>query len=277
MNKMESQMVEILKSMKRDFAVAGVKAEFEAEGTRTEELMRLKEVCLAAGVPLTLKIGGCEAIRDMYDARSIGVDYLVAPMIESPFALQKYLRAVDYVFPEDEQNEIDFLVNIETVKAVKAFPDMLQIPEIRKLDGIVVGRVDMVGSMGLDRKSVNSDRVFSITSDLLKAAKERNMTCVVGGAIAADSLSFLRKIQVGLLDRYETRKICFSCPQALGDQAPQGIQSAVSFELLWLLNKRDYYKSISHEDEKRITMLEERVSKGVHEDLHSRKPLSKIH
>jgi 4-hydroxy-2-oxoheptanedioate aldolase len=256
-------MVEILKNMKKDYAVAGVKAEFEAEGTRTEELMRLKEVCLAAGVPLTLKIGGCEAIRDMYDARSIGVDYLVAPMIESPFALQKYLRAVDYVFPEDEQNEIEFLVNIETAKAARAFPDMLRIPEIKKLDGIVVGRVDMVGSMGLDRKSVNSDRIFSITLDLLEAAKAYNMTCVVGGAIATDSLPFLRKIKAGLLDRYETRKVCFLCPQALGDKAPQGIHNAVNFELLWLINKRDYYKSISQEDEKRITMLEERVSKGI--------------
>ncbi len=263
MNPMEFQMVDILKELKEEYAVAGVKAEFEAEGTRTEELMRLKEVCLASDVPLTLKIGGCEAIRDMYDARSIGVEYLVAPMIESPFALSKYLRDVDQVFPEDEQNEIDFLVNIETLKAARCFPEMLKIPEIGILDGIVVGRVDMVGSMGLDRKSVNSERLFEITVELLKAAKAQGLSCVVGGAIAVDSLPFLRRIPEGMIDRYETRKICFSCPEALGEKAAEGIHKAVGFELLWLKNKRDYYKNISREDEKRIAMLEERHNKGI--------------
>lgn len=259
MNQMELRMVDMLRELREGYAVAGVKAEFEAEGTRTEELMRLKEVCLCADVALTLKIGGCEAVRDMYDARSIGVDFLVAPMIESPFALSKYLRDVERVFPEDEQAEIDFLVNIETLKAAENFRSMLRVPEIRLLDGIVVGRVDLVGSMGMDRSSVNSERIFSITVDLLKEAHDRGLSCVVGGAISLESLPFLRSVPQGLMARFETRKVCFSCPRALGEDAEAGIRRAVAFELLWLKNKRDYYKSISREDEKRIAMLEERL------------------
>jgi len=262
MNATELKMVSTLQELKSVYAVSGVKAEFEAEGTRTDELMRLKEICLAAGVSLTLKIGGCEAVRDMYDARAIGVDYLVGPMVETPFALQKYLRAVDSVFPGDERKRIEFLINVETERAAKNFDDMLKLPEIKKLNGIVMGRVDLVGSMGLDRKSVNSDRVFEITVGLLKKAKARGMSCVVGGAIATDALPFLRAIPEGLIDRYETRKICFLCPQALGDDAEKGILKAVSFELLWLQNKRSYYRAISEEDDRRITMLEERVSKS---------------
>jgi 4-hydroxy-2-oxoheptanedioate aldolase len=262
MNTGELKMVDMLKDLRDNHAVVGVKAEFEAEGTRTEELMRLKEICLAAKVALTLKIGGCEAVRDMYDARTVGVNYLVAPMVETSFSLQKYLRAVNLVFPGDEQEKIEFLINIETLMAAQNFAGMLKIPEIGKLGGIVVGRVDLVGSMGLDRKACESDRVFAITKNLATLAKEHKFTVVVGGAISTDSLPFLRKLVDGLIDRYETRKICFSCPEALKDGAEKGIAKAVAFELAWLQNKRNYYKAIAEEDDKRISMLEARARQG---------------
>ncbi|OPY81374.1 MAG: HpcH/HpaI aldolase/citrate lyase family protein [Syntrophorhabdus sp. PtaU1.Bin153] len=259
MNRTEIKMVDLLKELKETHSVVGVKAEFEAEGTRTEELMRLKEICMSAGITLTLKIGGCEAVRDMYDARTVGVNYLVAPMVETPFALQKYLRAIDLVFSKEEQDKIDFLVNIETVGAVQQFTDMLRIDEIGKLNGIVVGRVDLVGSMGLDRAACESEKVFNITDGLAAAAKERGMTVVVGGAISASSLPFLKKLcDRHPIDRYETRKICFSCQGGVANGAEKGIEKAVLFELMWLQNKRSYYQTIAQEDEKRITMLEAR-------------------
>ncbi len=259
MNPTELKLVDVLKELRDSHAVVGVKAEFEAEGTRTEELMRLKEICMAAKVALTLKIGGCEAVRDMYDARSVGVNYLVAPMVETPFSLQKYLKAIDIAFPKDEQEKIEFLINVETIMAVQNFGNMLKIPEIGRLGGIVVGRVDLVGSMGFDRSACESEKVFAITKDLLTAAKKHKMTVVVGGAISTDSLPFLRRLCDGvMIDRYETRKICFACPDAIKGGAEKGIAKAVEFELLWLKNKRSYYKTIAEEDDKRISMLETR-------------------
>ena len=41
MNLLEKDMLTVLKSLRDDFGVIGIKAEFEAEGTRLDELLRL--------------------------------------------------------------------------------------------------------------------------------------------------------------------------------------------------------------------------------------------
>ena len=50
-------MVDILRQGRDEFGVVATKAEFEAEGTRTDELLRLLEIANHAGVGLALKSG----------------------------------------------------------------------------------------------------------------------------------------------------------------------------------------------------------------------------
>ena len=264
MNTLENQMLKVLKDLKDNHHVIGVKAEFEAEGTRIEEALRLKEVVTKAGLELTIKTGGCEAIKDMYDARAIGVTNLVAPMIESTYALKKYLLSIKNSFPEDERKDICFLINIETIDGYKNFDRMLELPEIKRLGGIVLGRVDLTGSLGLSKEDVNAKQIFEIAKDLFTKAKKRGLKCIVGGGIAKESLPFLRNLE-GLLDRYETRKIIFKCPEALNNKAEQGILKAVGFELMWLKNKRAFYGMIFEEDKHRIDMLQARYEKIIKE------------
>lgn len=212
---------------------------------------------------LTLKIGGCEAVRDMYEARVIGVARIVAPMVESSYALKKFLGAVDLAIPEDERTDLDFAVNIETQEACRRFDEMLALPNIAKLDGIVIGRVDLVGSMGLDRASVNSPEVTAVFTRILAKAKEKGLETAIGGGVSAHSLPVFQGLPKGYLDRYETRKVIFGCPGALNDGSDKGILMAVEFELLWLKNKRDFYGLIFKEDEQRIGMLEARYRKSM--------------
>ena len=263
MNLLERRMSDALEDLKENHCVNGIKAEFEAEGTRLEEALRLKEVVMRAGLGLTIKIGGCEALRDMYECRVIGVDRLVAPMVETAYALKKFLAAVKLAFPPEEREVISFAVNVETISACRAFDEMLALPEIETLGGVVMGRVDLTGSMGLPREDINNRQVFDLTRDLFIKAKKRNLETAVGGGVSAASLPFFRDLPAGTIDRYETRKVIFGCPGALSPDADKGILKAVGFELMWLKNKRDYYKMISQEDDQRIVMLESRYKKMI--------------
>jgi len=263
MNELERKMVQQLQDLRENHHVNGVKAEFEAEGTRLEEALRLKEVVSAAGLGLTIKIGGCEALRDMYESRNIGVDRIVGPMVESPWALHKFVQAVKMAFPEAERDQVQFCVNIETVTGAANFAAMLELPDVAEFDGIVLGRVDMSGSMGLTREDINSEAVYAVAERLFAQAKTRDLECALGGGVSADSLEFMRRLPEGHLDRYETRKVIFGCPEALGDEAGTGILKAVGFELMWLKNKRAFYGGIFEEDHARIDMLQGRYDRLI--------------
>lgn len=262
MNILEKKMVDALKELRDRYNVSGVKAEFEAEGTRIEEAMRLKEIATRANLEVTIKIGGCEAIKDMFEARSIGVNHLVAPMVETPYALKKYLQAVKIAYSPEELEDMEILINVETITTCKNLDDMLKIPEISGLSGVVVGRVDLTGSMGLDRNSVNGPEVSKLAQEVASKAKAKGLKVVVGGAVSVHSLPFFRDFPKGNLDRFETRKVVFNCPGALQNEEAAFLK-AVEFEIMWMKNKKNHYGSIFREDDARLVMMEERYKNSI--------------
>ncbi len=262
MNQMERKMVDCLKDLRDNHSVIGVKMEFEAEGTRIEEAMRLKEVSMAAGLTLTTKVGGCEAVKDMFDAGALGTRYLVGPMVESAYALKKFIQATRIAFPHDLHSEMDFYINLETITAIKNFDEMLETPEAKELDGIVLGRVDLTGSMNLNRDSVNSKEVLDICLSMAAKAKAKGKKVIVGGAVSVHSMPFFQAFPKDHLDKFETRKIVFGCPGALQNKEAAFLK-AVEFELMWLKNKKNFYGAIYSEDDNRLKMMEERYRGSI--------------
>ena len=255
MNKTEKQMYEILKSLKEEHNIVAIKAEFEAEGSRTDELVMLNEVVFRADMKLYIKIGGCEAVRDLDQCRLLGASGIMAPMIESPFAMKKFVGAANKVYGKD-LDDIEWIINAETKTCHQNFDEILEAGQ-GFLSTISIGRVDLSASMGLDRSEINGDAIFAATKDMAERSKKAGYRVNFGGGIAFDAIPFICNM-FPLNDRFETRKVVFNTnndPKHL----EKGILKAMEFETLYLKNKCEYYNRMALEDQVRLKMMAERL------------------
>lgn len=260
MNIIEREMLRLLKDLKTNYNVISVKAEFEAEGSRIEEMMRLKDITARVPLPIILKIGGAEAVTDIYNGVILGVEGLVSPMIETAYAASKFLDVINSYVQPDNQEDIDFAINIETITALKNIHEILSLDKIALLSSITFGRSDFSRSLGLTKKEVDNETIYSHVENVAYAVRNKNMHFAIGGNITAHSVPFLKRLyQKKLIDKYETRKIVFSA-NALLSNPEEGIHKALEFELLWLKSKRRFYSKIKEEDEQRIEDLEKRLN-----------------
>ncbi len=257
MNKLEKKMVEILSRLRIDHGATAVKASLEAEGILPYELLRTKEITMAAGVGMTVKIGGCEAITDARMAKGFGVNALMAPMIESRFALEKFLTMASGLFDADELADTRLLINIETLDGCEKISQILSADNIALLDGIVLGRADLSAAMKV--ADPDSQLLLDQAKSVFTQAKEKSIRCLVGGGITVKTVPFITQLD-GLLDGFETRKVVFGdfcIDYCCRDQAElaQAILLALEFEYHWYLSRQEIYRPLLNEDAARIKKL----------------------
>ncbi len=255
MNQTEHKMLDILKALKEEHNIIAIKAEFEAEGSRTDELVMLNEIVFRADMKLYIKIGGCEAVRDLDQCRLLGASGIMAPMIESPFAMKKFVSAAKKVYA-DRWQDIEWIINAETVTCKEKIDEILTQGQ-GFLGTVSIGRVDLSASMGLDRNEINGEKVFEATKYIAEKSKEYGYRVNFGGGISFDAIPFIQKLYP-INDRFETRKVVF---RATDDEKKlkDGILKAMEFETLYLKNKCEYYDRMAGEDQVRLKMMAERL------------------
>ena len=212
MNYIERKMLDVINKIKSLGHEIAIKAEFEAEGTRADELLRLIEITYRSNIKLGLKIGGCEAIRDLLEAKQFGASYIIAPMVESEYALSKFVNAKNKIYTVDEQQDTKFLINIETKTGYDKRVSIANLAcEENGIDGLVFGRVDFAGSLSVSRSELNYKQITDCGIEMGLITKEFGLELVVGGGISYEAVSPLKKISQQNLTRFETRKVIFDC------------------------------------------------------------------
>ena len=252
-DKIKNSLIEL----KSDYGMLGIKSELETEGADFEDIRILKSLADSIGTDLVVKIGGCEAVNDLIQLKQFGIKSIVAPMIESDYAVKKFITAITRIYAPEEISNMKLYINIETISGYKMLKEICKVASGGNLSGIVLGRTDMAGSMHLPGEKINGDEMLNIASEIKCAANNFGLDFIIGGGISLDTEKFLKGLQN--LKMFETRKVLFDYGVLSENGYAKAITRAIEFEILWLEYLLNSGKSLELKYQNRISQLKKRL------------------
>lgn len=251
----EQKVFAQLVKLKNKFDLQGIKAEFEAEGSTFRDIMRLRRLTSKAGIKLFLKIGGVEAIRDIKDSLELGVDGLIAPMVETKFGIKKFIESYASIY---KNYRIHLSVNIETRNAIEEIDSILDFAK-DKIDNVTLGRTDLSASY-FDTKIIpDSDFMLKLFKVIGPKVTKRGLTFTVGGSMSMATIEKLKKNPsfAKYISKFETRKVMLS--KAIAMSSKDAIKEALKFEELYILSKKELSDLFIESEVSRLTKLTRRL------------------
>jgi hypothetical protein len=203
------ELRETLENLKEKGCI-GVKMSTEDSGLSLNFIDFVNNRVLDGVVPLNMKIGGPDAQNDIIEALRIGVSGIIAPMVESPFGIHKFVTAMRKYAGEEAMRHLLVSVNLESVTAYRQIDDILRAPEIEAIDQIVIGSSDLARSVA---KPKDDPTFVAMVTEMAQKAKKTGKIVRIGGM-----MSLLRNNQAILkqlleetnANKVNTSNICFS-------------------------------------------------------------------
>lgn len=210
-----------------------LKGEFEAEGLTQIDVAAEALFAARQGLDYLVKISGAEAKSDVFYLADIGITSLVCPMVETSFAMEKYME----MLPKGVFNHVG--VTIETITAVANIDDILN--EGKMLTDVTIGRTDLTASY--KGESVESARTMSMVKTVARASKAKGLHVTMGGSVSKSTLDILQADTElrEIIDYVETRKAVMHIDRFLGDAA---LSHALKLEEVLLLRRAGISKRI---------------------------------
>lgn len=246
-------MKDLLKALKDIEYAEGVKQSFEDEGAVLEDVAFMRYLTAFTDLYMNVKVGGCEAKTDIRKCIDLNVDGIVAPMVESSFALQKFIESTSNI-------KIKRYVNIETKSAVDNIESILNSPASKSLKGIIIGRSDLANSYGKTKSDVDSELLYNAVDRVCKVAKPLGLTVGMGGNITGKSVHFISNLFYDHGINYvETRNIILTINSESIKTLPELIKLSLVFEKTWMKYKANKYSKLVEEYSTRYETIKNRL------------------
>lgn len=232
-----------------------LKISLEDEGLTFDQAVSIACQAHSNNIKVTMKVGGAEAISDMRFAKMIGCSGCVAPMIESSFALHKFINANN----THQFNFDDLYINVESKQAYESINDILNSSDAKYLSGIVLGRSDFISSFGMTKDKTDSSECYDKAVKIFEAAKSKDKTTLMGGNINTNSQEFVTNLyEQKLLDYVETRNVKVKLSYSFLENYSDNLAKMLEFESSLLQYKSSTLDLLSANDKKRLNNLRTR-------------------
>ena len=173
---------------------SGIKLELESEYLPEEKCLEIANTLRQNDFNLVLKLGGPSSLNDICVAKNINANAIVAPMVESAYGLEKFVKTLLCVYSETEALEKKIYINIETKTGLEKFENIISSRYIKYVTGIVIGRSDLSSSLHLEEALIDSDKMYETIFPVIERCYKEGKKVIMGGKITPTSVPFLKKI-----------------------------------------------------------------------------------
>jgi hypothetical protein len=174
-----TQLQDLLDDLITNHGLVSLKGGTEWEDMDYGEIAHL--FALGRGqLPMLVKVAGPEALADLRHLRDIGIADLLGPMIESEYALEKFVKTAQALYAGSGIRP-RLAVNIETIDGYHKLDALLANPAFAQIELVVIGRLDL--SLSMHIPDVDHPEVAGVTRDLAARVRAAGKHCSIGGFV----------------------------------------------------------------------------------------------
>ncbi len=237
-----TQLKQQVKILRTQHGLSSLKAGTEWEDMDYQEIKWLYELG-EKQLPILVKVAGPEAKVDLRHLKEIGVTGLLGPMIESTYAMEKFI----YIAQEHYKNSAKppmLTINLETIHTHDQLDTLISSPAFDAVELVVIGRLDLSLSMGID--DVDDPEVLKVTQNMVNKVRAAGKSVSIGGFVnPATAKSICDTFDVNYLNTIHTL-FDLSKIDNVTDAVWKGIEFEIAFyEYLKMRNpaRSDFYQN----------------------------------
>lgn len=178
-----------IQTLHSQHGLISLKAGTEWEDMDYQEIQWLYELG-EKKLPILVKVAGPEAKVDLRHLQTIGVTGLLGPMIESSYAMEKFVSIAQAHYKSAAILPPMLAVNIETIHAHDQLDTLINSPTFKDIEMVVIGRLDLSLSMGIN--GVDDPKVLDVTQNIVNKVRAAGKPVSIGGFVNPATAATIR-------------------------------------------------------------------------------------